>query len=57
MHGLLAAAVGWQVDRHEATDGGGVLAASFDFAGHRELMAAFPFPHQVLFEANLRDRR
>ena len=54
MHGLLAAAVGWRVDRHEATEDGGVLAASFDFAGHRELMAAFPFPHQVLFEANLR---
>ena len=54
MHGLLAAAVGWRVDRHEATEDGGVLAASFDFAGHRELMAAFPFPHEVLFEANLR---
>ena len=54
MHGLLAAAVGWQVNRHEATEDGGVLAASFDFAGHRELMAAFPFPHEVLFEANLR---
>jgi aldose 1-epimerase len=53
MHGLLAAAVGWRVDRHEATDDGGVLAASFDFADHRELMAAFPFPHEVLFEASL----
>jgi aldose 1-epimerase len=56
MHGLLAAAVGWRVDRHDATDDGGVLAASFDFAGHRELMAAFPFPHELLFEATLRDR-
>jgi aldose 1-epimerase len=54
MHGLLAAAVGWRVNRHEATDNGGVLAASFDFADHRELMAAFPFPHEVLFEASLR---
>ena len=54
MHGLLAAAQGWRVDRHEATEGGGVLAASFDFAGHRELMAAFPFPHEVQIEANLR---
>ena len=53
MHGLLAAAVGWHVDRHEATDDGGVLAAGFDFAGHRELMAAFHFPHEVLFEARL----
>jgi aldose 1-epimerase len=55
IHGLLAAASGWQVDRHEETDGGGILAASFDFAAHEELMAAFPFPHEVLFEAKLRD--
>ena len=55
IHGLLAAASGWHVDRHEAVRGGGVLAASFDFAGHEELIAAFPFPHQVLFEATLRD--
>jgi galactose mutarotase-like enzyme len=54
MHGLLAAAVGWRVNRHAATDNGGVLAGSFDFADHRELMAAFPFPHEVLFEASLR---
>jgi aldose 1-epimerase len=55
IHGLLAAASGWRVDRHEATDGGGILAASFDFAAHEELMAAFPFPHEVLFVAELRD--
>jgi aldose 1-epimerase len=54
MHGLLAAAVGWQVDRFEAMEDGGVLAASFDFARHPELMAAFPFPHRVQFEAALR---
>jgi aldose 1-epimerase len=55
IHGLLAAARGWQVDGHEAVGGGGVLAASFDFAGHEGLMEAFPFPHRVLFEATLRD--
>jgi aldose 1-epimerase len=54
IHGLLAAASGWRVDGHEATEEGGVLAASFDFAGHEDLMAAFPFPHEVLFEATLR---
>lgn len=53
IHGLPAAAPGWRVDRHEAVDGGGVLAASFDFAAHDELVAAFPFPHEVLFEAAL----
>jgi aldose 1-epimerase len=54
MHGLLAAAVGWRVDRHEPTEEGGVLVASFNFAEHRDLMGAFPFPHEVLFEASLR---
>jgi aldose 1-epimerase len=54
IHGLLAAAGGWQVERHEAVGGGGVLAARFDFGGYEELMAAFPFPHEVLFEAAVR---
>ena len=42
MHGLLAAATGWQVERHEAVGDGAVLAARFDFAAHAELMAAYP---------------
>jgi aldose 1-epimerase len=56
MHGLLNAAVGWRVDRHEEIDGGGMIEASYDFSGHPELMAAFPFPHEVLFQATLRNR-
>jgi aldose 1-epimerase len=56
MHGLLNAAVGWRVDRHEEIDGGGLIASSYDFSGHPGLMAAFPFPHQVLFQAILRNR-
>ncbi len=56
MHGMLNAAVGWRVDRHEEIDGGGLIAASYDFSGHPELMAAFPFPHEVLFQATLRNR-
>jgi aldose 1-epimerase len=53
MHGLLSAARGWQVERHESVDDGAVLAARFDFAAHAELMAAFPFAHALLFEATL----
>jgi len=53
IHGLLAAARGWKVERHEQTSEGPVLAASFDFAAHKDLMAAFPFPHQVEIEAEL----
>lgn len=56
IHGLLAAASGWRVDRHEETDGGGILVASFDFAAREGLIAAFPFPHEVLFEAKLREK-
>jgi galactose mutarotase-like enzyme len=52
IHGLLAAATGWRVERHES-DGGDVLDAGFDFAADEELMAAFPFPHELLFEAIL----
>ena len=56
MHGMLNAAVGWRVDRHQEIDDGGLIAASYDFSGHPELMAAFPFPHEVLFQATLRGR-
>ncbi|HEX4668601.1 MAG TPA: aldose 1-epimerase [Solirubrobacterales bacterium] len=54
MHGLLSAARGWKVDRHGEAEGGGVLAASFDFAAYPRLLAAFPFPHRVEIEATLR---
>jgi galactose mutarotase-like enzyme len=49
MHGLLSAAAGWQVER----DDGAALAARFDFGADDKLMAAFPFAHDVLFEATL----
>jgi galactose mutarotase-like enzyme len=53
MHGLLSGVEGWRVERHESTEAGGVLAASFDFAAHDALIAAFPFPHRIDFEATL----
>ncbi len=49
MHGLLSAATGWEVVRHD--DAG--LAATFDFAAHDALIAAFPFPHRLDYEATL----
>ena len=57
MHGLLGAARGWRVERHESTADGGVLAASFDFAAHPALIAAFPFPHLIEYEATLAGAR
>ena len=54
IHGLLSAASGWEVVRHQPADGGGLLAAAFDFGADQELLAAFPFPHRLRFEARVR---
>lgn len=53
IHGLLSAAGGWRVDRHEMDGTVAVLAASFDFSAQEPLMEAFPFAHELLFEATL----
>jgi aldose 1-epimerase len=53
IHGLLSAAPGWEVTGREADDGGGTLAARFDFAAHEGLLRAFPFPHVVAIEVSL----
>jgi galactose mutarotase-like enzyme len=53
MHGLLGGATGWEVERHEASADGGVLAARFDFAAQPALIEAFPFPHEIGYEATL----
>jgi len=47
MHGLLAAARGWEVQRHEATR----LTADFDFDG--KLLEFFPFPHSLRLDVTL----
>ncbi len=52
MHGLLSAISGWRVERHDETEGD--LAAAFAF-NTDELLAAFPFPHSLRFEATVRD--
>jgi aldose 1-epimerase len=53
IHGLLAAAAGWQVEDHRADGAGGILEARFNFAAHRELVEAYPFPHEVSLKATL----
>jgi aldose 1-epimerase len=53
IHGLLAGASGWRVERHEAQEMGGVLGASFDFGAREDPLAAFPFPHRIEIEATL----
>ena len=53
IHGLLSAAEDWRVERHQPTPSGGVLEAHFDFTADRQLISAYPFPHQLTFEATL----
>lgn len=53
IHGLLAGAAGWEVERHESAGDGGVVRARFDFGAQPALLAAFPFPHEIGFEAVL----
>lgn len=57
IHGLLAGAGGWRVERHESNSEGGVLEAAFDFATEVELLAAFPFPHKLRLEATVAGSR
>jgi aldose 1-epimerase len=56
IHGLLGAHPGWSV--HEADADGHVarLIARLDFGADTRLMAAFPFPHELVLEATLSAR-
>jgi aldose 1-epimerase len=53
IHGLLAAARGWNVTRRESSDDGGAIEARFDFAAEPGLTRAFPYPHEVAVEVAL----
>jgi aldose 1-epimerase len=52
IHGLLAAHPGWVV---ESLTGDEVVAV-LDFASYPELLASFPFPHEVSMRVSVRDR-
>ena len=56
IHGLLAAAGGWKVERHEARGDEALIAASFDFGAHDGVDRRVPFPHTLLVEATLAGR-
>jgi aldose 1-epimerase len=53
IHGLLAAAPGWNVNAREATEDGGRIAARFDFGADAGLIRAFPFPHALEVDVTL----
>lgn len=55
IHGLLAASRHWRLGEVEATEEHARLRAALDFAAFPELLAAFPFPHQLELEVLLRE--
>jgi galactose mutarotase-like enzyme len=57
IHGLLSGHPGWRASPGAPSDEGVCLGASFDFSTDPRLIAAFPFPHTLRMEVNLRGTR
>ena len=53
IHGLLAASRFWELERRHASREQAAISARLDFGAHDELLAAFPFPHELHVEAGL----
>jgi aldose 1-epimerase len=53
IHGLLAASPYWELESRGASRDRAAVGALLDFGAHDELIAAFPFPHQLRVEAEL----
>ena len=53
IHGVLAASPHWSELGHKAGDDRAVVAARLDYGAHEELLAAFPFPHELEVAAEL----
>jgi aldose 1-epimerase len=54
MHGLLAAYPGWRVTACSASSAAAHLSATLDFAADADLLKAFPFPHTLRIDVELR---
>ena len=53
IHGVLAASPHWELDSRSASEGNAAVGARLGFGAHDELLAAFPFPHEVRVEVEL----
>ncbi|MDQ4041099.1 MAG: aldose 1-epimerase [Actinomycetota bacterium] len=53
IHGLASASPHWEVTETAAGEAGARLCARLDWAAHEELMAGFPFAHEVRVEVTL----
>lgn len=52
IHGVLAGYPGWQVSEHSSAR----LTAEVDYGAHPALLASFPYPHRLTYDAALADR-
>jgi aldose 1-epimerase len=53
IHGTMSARRGWQLDLVRADTGAAILLARFDYGAWPELLASFPFPHELTVEATV----
>ena len=53
IHGLVTASRYWEVTGADADADAATLSARLPFADHPELLAGFPFPHELLVEVRL----
>jgi galactose mutarotase-like enzyme len=53
LHGTMLGRPGWEVTRLQAAGGTAVLEAAFAFGAHPDLLASFPFPHDLGLEASV----
>jgi len=53
IHGVLAASPHWEVVGRSPGNGRAAVATRLDFGAHDELLAAFPFPHELHVQAEL----
>lgn len=54
IHGLVGGLDAWQVEAFEASGEVARLSARLDFAAREDLMALFPFAHELLMDVSLR---
>jgi galactose mutarotase-like enzyme len=55
IHGLVAGVPYWQESGRTLGGGTAAFGAQLDYAAHEELMGAFPFPHELHVQAELRE--
>jgi aldose 1-epimerase len=52
IHGTMTAQPGWELVERASSS----LRARFDYGAHRELLDAFPFPHELVLDVELTER-